>query len=143
MVKNRKLVQDWVNSSPAGNIADFANELSVHVSDSIAQSNKAPAIRASSAEILNLHLFDLNKHGQVGGYFNITVKRSEDAGNRNLVIHNAHVETNIIQRQQQPQITPPSPPVNFGMPAQINARNTAERCLKLPCNSMACSWTTN
>ena len=40
-VKSKKLVQDWVNSSPAGNMADVANEPSLHFSGSIAQSNQA------------------------------------------------------------------------------------------------------
>ena len=35
-VKNKKLLQDWVNSSPAGNIADVAIEISLHHSGSIA-----------------------------------------------------------------------------------------------------------
>ena len=40
-VKSKKLVQDWINSSPAGNMADVANEPSLHFSGSIAQSNQA------------------------------------------------------------------------------------------------------
>ena len=39
-VKSKKLVQDWVNSSPAGNMADVANEPSLHFSGSNAQSTK-------------------------------------------------------------------------------------------------------
>ena len=47
-VKSKKLVQDWVNSSPAGNIADVANEPSLLLSGSIAQSNQALVSRPSS-----------------------------------------------------------------------------------------------
>ena len=38
-VKSKKLVQDWANTSPAGNIADVANQPSLHLSGSIIQSN--------------------------------------------------------------------------------------------------------
>ena len=40
-VNSKKLVQDWVNSSPAENMADVAIEPSLHFSGSIAQSNQA------------------------------------------------------------------------------------------------------
>ena len=30
-----------------------------------------------------------------------------------------------MQEQRQPQYTLPSPPINFGMPTQLNAPNTA------------------
>ena len=32
-----------------------------------------------------------------------------------------------MQEQQQPQYTPPSPPINFGVPTQLNAPNTARQ----------------
>ena len=32
-----------------------------------------------------------------------------------------------MKEQQQPQYTPPSTPINFGMPIRINAPNTARR----------------
>ena len=32
-----------------------------------------------------------------------------------------------MQEQQQPQYTPPSPPVNFGIQIQLNAPNTARQ----------------
>ena len=32
-----------------------------------------------------------------------------------------------MQEQRQPQYTPPSPPINFGMPTQLNAPNTARQ----------------
>ena len=40
-VKSKKFVQDWINSSSAGNMADVANEPSLHFSGPIAQSNQA------------------------------------------------------------------------------------------------------
>ena len=40
-VMSKILVQDWVISSPAGNMADVANEPSLHFSGSIAQSYQA------------------------------------------------------------------------------------------------------
>ena len=47
-VKSKKLVQDWVNSSPPENMADVANEPSLHFSGFIAQSNQAIVQRPSS-----------------------------------------------------------------------------------------------
>ena len=32
-----------------------------------------------------------------------------------------------MQEQRQPHYTPPSPPINFGMPTQLNAPNTARQ----------------
>ena len=32
-----------------------------------------------------------------------------------------------MEEQQQPQYTPPSPPINFGVPTQLNAPNTARQ----------------
>ena len=32
-----------------------------------------------------------------------------------------------MQEQQKPQITPPSPPIDFGIPTQLNAPNTARQ----------------
>ena len=32
-----------------------------------------------------------------------------------------------MQEQQQPQFTPSSPPINFDMPTQLNAPNTARQ----------------
>ena len=52
-VKSKKLVQDWVNSLPAGNMADVANEPSVHFSGSISQSNQAILSRSSSTHFPN------------------------------------------------------------------------------------------
>ena len=43
-VKSKKLVQDWVNSSPAGNMADVENEPCLHFSGSIVQSNQATGL---------------------------------------------------------------------------------------------------
>ena len=54
-VKSKKLVQDWVNSPPAGNMADVANGPSLQFSGSIAQSNKAIVSRASSTQLPNSH----------------------------------------------------------------------------------------
>ena len=63
-VKSKKLVQDWVISSPAGIMADVANEPSLHFSGSIAQSNQAIVHRPSSTQLPNSH-FNLKTHGQV------------------------------------------------------------------------------
>ena len=63
-VNSKKLVQDWVNSSPAGNMADVATEPSLHFTGSIAQSNQAIVSRPSSTQPLNSHS-NLNTHGQV------------------------------------------------------------------------------
>ena len=121
-VKSKKLVQDWVNSSPAGNVADVANEPSLHFSGSIAQSNQAIVQRPSSAQLPNSH-FNLNTHGQVEANINLPVHEPSSRTNETNEAHNAN---NIMQEQQQPQYTPPSP-VNFGMPTQLNAPNTARQ----------------
>ena len=71
--------------------------------------------------------FGLNRHGQVEANINLTAKRPEETSNGNLVIHSAPLENNIIQEQQQPQHTHPSPPIKFGMAAQLKAPNTARR----------------
>ena len=42
------------------------------------------------------------------------------------VTNDAHV-ANIMQEQRKPQYTPPSPPINFGLPTQLNAPNTARQ----------------
>ena len=122
-VKSKKLFQDWVNSSPAGNMADVANEPSLHFSGSIAQSNQAIVQRPSSAQLPNSH-FNLNTHGQVEANINLPV---HEPSSRTNVTNDAHVANNIMQEQRQPQYTSPSPPINFGMPTQLNAPNTARQ----------------
>ena len=122
-VKSKKLVQDCVNSSPAGNMADVANESSLHFSGSIAQSNQAIVQQPSSAQLPNSH-FSLNTHGQVEANINLPV---HEPSSRTSVTNDAHVANNIMQEQRQPQYTPPSPPINFGMPTQLNAPNTARQ----------------
>ena len=117
-VKSKKLVQDWVNSSPAG------NEPSLHFSGSIAQSNQAIVQRPSSTQLPNSHS-NFNTHGQVEANINLPVHEPQEPSSRTNVTNDAHVANNIMQEQQQPQYTPPSPPVNFGMPTQLNAPNTA------------------
>ena len=120
-VKSKKL-----NSSPAGNMADVANEPSVHFSGSIAQSNPAIVQRPSSAQLPNSH-FNLNTHGQVETNINLPVHEPQEPSSRTNVTNDAHVANNIMQEQRQPQYTPPSPPINFGMPTQLNAPNTAQQ----------------
>ena len=122
-VKSKKLVQDWIYSSPAGNIADVANEASLLFSGSIAQSNQAIVQRPSSVQLPNSH-FNLNTHGQVEANINLPV---HEPSSRTNVTNDAHVANNIMQEQRQPQYTPPSPPINFGMPTQLNAPNTARQ----------------
>ena len=121
--KSKQLVQDWVISSAAGNIADVANELHLRHSESISQSNQATAIRASSAQPLNSHRFDLNANGQVEAIISLIVNMPEDTGNRNFVIDNAALETYIIQEEQQPQIHLHHRQ-NFDMRAQLNPPNS-------------------
>ena len=125
-VKSKKLVQDWVNSSPAGNMADVANEPSLQFSGSIAQSNQAIVQRSSSTQLPNSH-FNLNTHGQVEANINLHVHEPQEPSSRTKVTNDAHNANNIMQEQPQPQNTPPSPPVNFGLPTQLNAPNTARQ----------------
>ena len=125
-VKRKKLVQDWVNSSPAGNMADVANEPSLHFSGSIAQSNQAIVQRPSSTQLPNSHSI-FNTHCQVEANINLPVHEPQEPSSKTNVTNDAHVANNIMQEQQQPQYTPPSPPVNFGMQTQLNAPNTARQ----------------
>ena len=125
-VNSKKIVQDWVNSSPAGNMADVANEPSLHFSGSIAQSNQAIVQLPSSAKLPNSH-FNLYTHGQVEANINLPVHEPQEPSSRTNVTNDAHVANNIMQEQQQPQYTPPSPPVNFGMQTELNAPNTARQ----------------
>ena len=124
-VKSKKLVQDWVNSSPAGNMADVANEPSLHFSGSIAQSNQAIVQRPSLTQLPNSHS-NFNTHGQVEANINLPVHEPQEPSSRNNVANEAHNANNIMQEQQQPQYTPPSP-INFGMPTQLNTPNTARQ----------------
>ena len=64
-VKSKKLVQDWVSLPPAGNMADVANEPSLHFSGSIAQSNQAIAQRPSSTHHPLSSHSNVYTHGQV------------------------------------------------------------------------------
>ena len=125
-VKSKKLVQHWVNSSPAGNMADVANEPSLHFSGSIVQSNQAIVQRPSSTQLPNSHS-NFNTHGQVEAHINLPVHETQEPSIRTNVTNDAHVANNIMQEQQQPQYTPPSPPVNFGIPTQLNAPNRARK----------------
>ena len=125
-VRNKKLVQDWVNSSLAGNMTDVVIEPSLHLSGSIAQSNQAIVPRPSSTQPLNSHS-NLNTHGQVEANINFLVHELQEPSSRTNVTNNAHFANNIIQEQQQPQYTPPSPPLNFCFPTLLNAPNTARQ----------------
>ena len=125
-VKSKKLIQHWVNSSPAGNMADVANEPSLHFSGSIAQSNQAIVQRPSSAQLSNPHS-NLNAQGHVEANINLPVHEPQEPSSRTNVANDAHVANKIKQEQQQPQYTPPSPPVNFGMPTELNASNTTRQ----------------
>ena len=125
-VKSKKLVQDWVDSSRAWNMEEVANEQSLHFSGSIAQSNQAIVQQPSSAQLPNSH-FNLNTHGQVEANINLPVREQQEPSNRTNVTNDAHVANNIMQEPRQPQYTPASPPINFGMPTQLNAPNTARQ----------------
>ena len=123
-VKSKKLVQDWVNSSPARNMADVAIEPSLYFSGTIAQSNQAIVPRPSSAQPLNSHS---NLDTQIEAHINLPVNESQETSSRTNVTSNAHVANNIMEEQKQPQNTPLSPPINFGMPTQLKAPNTAQK----------------
>ena len=122
-VKSKKLFQVRINLSPAGNMADVPNEPSLHFSGSITQSNQAILQRPSSTQPLNSHS-NLNTHGQVEANINLTVHEPHEPISRINVTNKARVANNIMQEQRQPQYTPPSPPINFGSPTQLNAPNT-------------------
>ena len=107
-------------------MANVANEPSLHFSGSIAQSNQAIVQRPSSAQLPNSH-FNLNTHGQVEANINLPVDEPQEPSSRTNVTNDAHVANKIMQEQRQPQYTPPSPPINFGMPIQLNAPNTARQ----------------
>ena len=124
-VKSKNLVQDWVDSTPAGNMADVADGPSLHLSGFIAQSNQA-IIQRPSTQLPNSHS-NLNTHVQVEAYINLPVHEPQEPISRNKVTNDAHNANNIMQEQQQPQYTPSSPPMNFGMPIQLNAPNTARQ----------------
>ena len=125
-VKSKKNVQDWVNSSPAGNMADVVNEPSLQFSGSIAPSNQAIVPHPSSTQPLNSHS-NLNTHGQVEANINFSVHEPREPSSRSNVTNNAHVANNMMEEQPQPQYTPPSPPINFGMRTQLNALNTVRQ----------------
>ena len=95
-VKSKKLVQDWVDSSPAGNMADVANEPSLHFSGSIAQSNQPIVQRPSSGQLPNSH-FNLNTHGQVEANINLPVRELREPSSRTDVANDVHVANNIMQ----------------------------------------------
>ena len=107
-------------------MADDANEPSLHFSGSIAQSNQAIVQRPSLTQLPNSHS-NFNTHGQVEAKINLPVHEPQDPSSRTNVTNDAHVANNIMQEQQHPQYTPPSPPVNFGMRTQLNAPNTARQ----------------
>ena len=123
--KRKTLVQDWVNSSPAGNMAHVANEPSLHFSGSIAQSNQA-IVQRPSTQLPNSHS-NLNTHGQVEANINLPVLEPQEPSSRNNVTNDAHNANNIMQEQQQPHYTPPAPQINFGIPTQPNAPNSARQ----------------
>ena len=107
-------------------MADVANEPSLHFSGSLAQFNPAIVQRHSSTQLPNSHS-NLNTHGQVEANINLPVLEPQEPSSRNNVTNEAHNANNIIQEQQQPQYTPPSSPINFGMSTQLNAPNTARQ----------------
>ena len=128
-VKSKKPVQDWVNSSPTGNMVDVANEPSLHFSCFITHSNQAFVQRPSSAELPISH-FNLETHGQVEANINLPVHELQEPSSRTNVTNDAQVANNIMQEQRQPQYTRPSPPINFGMPTQLNAPYTGRKLSK-------------
>ena len=106
-------------------MADVAEEPSLLFSGSIAQSDQAIVQRVST-QLPNSHS-NLNTRGQVEANINLPVHEPQEPSSKNNITNDAHNANNIIQEQQQPQYTPPSPPINFGMPTQLNAPNTARQ----------------
>ena len=107
-------------------MADVANEQSFHFSGSIAQSNPAVFSRPSTTQPLNSNS-NLNTHGKFEANFNLPVYEPLEPISRTNVTTNVHVANNIMQEQEQPQFTPPSSPINFGMPIELNAPNKARQ----------------
>ena len=92
---SKKLFQDGVNSSSAGNIADVANEPSLHFLGSITQPHQAIAPRPSSAQPLNSYSI-LNTNGHVEANINLRVQDTDDPSSRNNVTNKATI-ANIMQ----------------------------------------------
>ena len=130
-VKSKKLFQDWVKATPVANMADVANEPSLHFSGSVAQSKQAIVSCPSSTQLPNSHS-NLNKLGQVEANINLPVHEPYKPS-RNNVTNDAH-NANKTMLEQQPQATPPSPPINFGIPTQLNAKNKAQQLSQATCN---------
>ena len=107
-------------------MADVANESNLYFSVSIAQFNQAIVSRASSTQLPSSH-FNLKPHGQVEANINLPVHEPQEPSSRTNVTNDAHDAKNIMQEQQQSQFRPPSPPIDFGMPTQQNAPNTARQ----------------
>ena len=106
-------------------MADVANEPSLHLSGSIDQPNQAIVPRPSSTQPLNSH--SNHTYVQVEANINPPLHEPQEARSKTNVTNNAHIANNIMQEQQQPQYTPLSPPINFGMPTQLKAPNTARQ----------------
>ena len=104
-VKSKKLVQDWVTSSAAWNMADVSNEPNLLFSGSFAQSNEAIVQRPSSIHPLNSRS-NFNTHGQVEVNINLPVHEPQETSSTTKVTNNAHIVNNIMQERQQPQNTP-------------------------------------
>ena len=107
-------------------MADVANEPSLHFSLSIAQSNQASVQRPSSTQPLSSHS-NHKTHGQIEANINLPVHEPQEPSSRTNVTNNAHIANNIMQEEQRSQYAPPSPPIYFGMPTQLNAPNTARQ----------------
>ena len=115
--KSNKIVKDCVNSSPIGNMADIANEPSLHFSGSIAQSNQATVLHPFSIQTLNSRS-NIKRPGQFEGNINLPVHEHQEPSCRTNVTNNAHIANNIMQKQQQPKFTPPSPKLSLA--CQLN-----------------------
>ena len=87
-----------------------------------------PTQQLSNVLQLNINSHsNLSTHGQVEANINLPVHEPQELSSRNNVTNDAHNANNIMQEQQQPQYTLPSPPINFGMSTQLNAPNTARQ----------------
>ena len=98
--KSKKFVQDWVNSSPSANLSDPEIEPSLHLSGSITNQIKQLLFLLFQFNH-KLIVLELNTHSRVAV---------------NNVNNNVLLEIKKVEEQAEPQNTPPSPAMAFGMP---------------------------
>ena len=79
------------------------------------------------SDVLQLNFQTYTRSSIHKANINLHVHEPQELSSRNNVTNDANKANNIMQEQQQPEYTPPSPPISFGMPAQLNAPNTARQ----------------